>query len=352
MKLPGIFDDKIVTTISREIAGRKTESMKINSITNPSMMSRYRGCLLGGAVGDALGMPTENMTRPQILAKYGHRIDDYHPKPNRQLAKGQWTDDTVLSLATVESMVRIKAFSPSALAASMGMAFRKERWRGFGTTTKTALTRINRGCPWNESGVLGVHSSGNGAAMSAAPLALFSYGDVEQLRQTCSMAFNITHRNQEAVDGGLAIAFIVARILDGSFDDSRIIEDTISYVGDSVISDALIHVNHLLGRDADTDTAAAEIGTSGLVVDTVGISVFLFLKNIHSFSDAVAISAAIGGDTDTIASIVGSMSGAYLGEESIPDKWLAGLENVERIRGLSDSLYKVSHPMSMWKYSK
>jgi ADP-ribosyl-[dinitrogen reductase] hydrolase len=359
VKSGACFDDKLLRVVSRFEQREKIQSregfmnIRVNTMASPSMASRYRGCLLGGAVGDALGMPTENMTRSQILAKYGQNIDGYHPKPNRQLKKGQWTDDTVLALATVESMVKIRAFSPSSVATSMGRAFNKERWRGFGTTTKTALTRINKGYHWNESGVSGNYSSGNGAAMRAAPLALFSYGDTEQLRQICSMAFNITHRNQEAVDGGLAIAFIISRILDGSFDDRRIIEDTMSYVGDSVISDALANVDNLLNGNADTETAAAEIGTSGLVVDTVGISIFIFLKSMHSFRDAVATSASIGGDTDTIASIVGSMSGAYLGEESIPDRWLIGLEQVKKIRGLADSLYAVSHPTGgMWKYSK
>lgn len=323
-----------------------------NTINMPiSLANRYRGCLVGGAVGDALGMPTENMTRSQIVSKYGPRINEYHPKPNRRLEKGQWTDDTVLTLATAESIAINGLFIPSNIATRMGHAFRKERWRGFGTATKTALTRIGKGYHWNESGVSLGYFSGNGAAMRAAPMALFSYGDMDHLRNICLMAFIITHKDPESINGGLAIAYMIAKILNNSFDERTIISDLMSYIGPSVMSDALDNVGNLLAAGVDTESAAEKIGTSPLVVDTVGISTFLFLRNKDSFYNAVSESAAIGGDTDTIASIVGSMTGAYLGEQSIPEAWSRGLEQVKRIRNLADGLYMAAHPTGgLWKY--
>ena len=311
-----------------------------------NIVNRYRGCLIGAAIGDALGMPTENMTRRQILDKFGGRVDKFYPKPNRRLAAGQWTDDTLLTRATVNSLVERKALVPSDLAHKFKLAFQQEPagGRGFGTTTKTALSRLLKNLSWKEAGAEGEFTAGNGAAMRIAPIALFSYGNLEQLRRNVSMVAGITHKNQEAINGGLAVAYTIAQIINNTFEQNRIMNETVVFLGPSKLSSTLTRVIEILGRPAgDFDNDLAEIGTSGSVLETVGSSFYIFLRNIESFESALITSASCGGDTDTIASIVGAISGAYHGDNAIPNSWINGVEAGDDILNKAEALYRLSH---------
>lgn len=319
--------------------------MRINQ-RNPNpvpLVKRFRGCLLGAAVGDALGMPVENMTRSQIQEKYGDRINCFYPKPNRRLVAGQWTDDTLLTQATVDSLLRMKALVPSDIAWNFKLAFLRERNRGFGATTRQALTRIAKNYMWHQAGVDGGNAAGNGAAMRIAPVALFSYSNLEQLRRNCTLAASITHKNQEAINGSLAIACVIARIINGTFEKKTIVEETMAFVGHSKVSDKMKTVNDLLIQLGSIENALTLIGTSGSVFDTVGSSLYFFLRFSDSFSDALVNSVSYGGDTDTIAAIVGAMSGALHGEDAIPVAWRNGVEAGENILEKAEALCRVSH---------
>ncbi len=308
------------------------------------MINRFRGCLIGSAIGDAMGMPVENMTRAQILKKFHGDINRFYPKPNRGLSAGQWTDDTLLTLTTVDSLIEQRALIPSHIAFKFRQAFESEGGRGFGASTKTALRRLQKGCPWKEAGADGKYTAGCGAAMRIAPIALFSYSDLDQLKRNCTMVASITHKNQEAINGSLAVAYIIARSINGKFDANTIISDLKKFIGPSEFSSKLSEINDVQ-RDSSLSVADALdlIGTSGSVFEAVGSSIYIFLRSISSFEEAIVSSVSYGGDTDSIGGMVGAMSGAYHGDAAIPRAWKNGVEAGDEIFARALDLYNLSH---------
>jgi ADP-ribosylglycohydrolase len=307
---------------------------------------RFRGCLIGGAIGDALGMPVENMTRQQITAKYGPRIEGFFPKPNRGLKAGQWTDDTILTLATLESLTRSGCFIPSNVAYNLQLAFDrgKRTHRGFGTATKMALTRISQGAKWSEASVGNEDALGNGAAMRIAPIALFSYRDLYYVKNNSYLVAKITHNNEEAINGAIAIAFVIAKIMNGSFKKETILPETMDFIGPSKLSAKINFVFEKLRSPAiDLEPSIREIGLSGSVLDSVPASLFFFLCFIDSFKEAVVNAVSFGGDADTIGSLVGQLGGAYHGESAIPLDWKSGVEDGKKILDKADKLHWMVH---------
>lgn len=77
--------------------------------------------------------------------------------------------------------------------------------------------------------------------------------------------------------------------------------------------------------------------------NSVPTAIFVFLSHHHNFTGAVTYAVSLGGDTDTIASMTGAISGAYLGAEAIPPTWQENLENRDYIIGLGEKLFNCSN---------
>ncbi len=151
-------------------------------------IDRVRGCLLGLAIGDALGAPLEGLSAQQIRAHYG-QVDDFvdgsrawKKKPYRWRIPGLYTDDTQQALAICDVLLECGRIDPDRLAEIyLGLANPKGSYvgahRGVGRSFRQVLTDLERGvCPRKT----GQHSAGIGAAMRIAPVALY-YGPDDHL---------------------------------------------------------------------------------------------------------------------------------------------------------------------------
>lgn len=301
-------------------------------------INRYRGCLVGAAIGNALGMPFVGKTCSE-------EITSFHPHPDGKLKAGQVTNDILLSQATVHSLLKVKGLNPANIASNLGLAFTRNPGRGFGSTTITALTRLGRGKAWNTCGATGLYAAGSGPASRIAPIALFSYANLDQLRRNVEIVSMITHNNQEAINGSLVVAYIIARIINTTFDQKSILQETTEFIGaSSKMAQKLHRVEELLTQpELQLETALSQIGTSGSVFDAVGSSVYIFLRHVGSFETAVVKAASCGGDAATIAGIVGALSGTYHGDEAIKTAWKTSVEHGKKILTDADRLYNLSH---------
>ena len=305
----------------------------------PSLENRFQGCLVGLAIGDALGMPFEGFSS-WVVGPILDQVQGFHESAYRGLRPGQWTDDTQMSLCLARSLIRRRKADPEDIAREYLDWFRSEDVRGIGSTTHSALNRLETGVTWRESGVGGEQAAGNGTAMRAAPLGLLYYQDLEGLREACALDAEITHKNAEAVAGSRAVAFLVARLVAGVSSGKDLLHETVQYVDGSRVADNLRRSWELLKRGANPLQAGEALGVGGYVVETVARSAFCFLYAPDDFAAAVTAAVRGGGDTDTAGAITGAWSGARVGLAGVPPSWQAGVEGGEAIATLARALYE------------
>jgi len=311
---------------------------------------RCRGSLLGTAFGDALGLPVEGLSAQQIEQTYG-RVDDFLPG---QWGSGRTSDDTQMTLATGFSLVRRGGVEGADCARSCAELFEQER--GYGRSAQQVLTALNSGHDYRKTGRLlfPQGSFGNGAAMRIAPVGLF-YGDltVAELRPLVYEAVRATHVHDEAIDAALLVAVLVGRFSrlrkDAGVDGEALLHELAGYCLDPAMRSKLALAEALLSSSVDNRTAAEQIGCGVRGSESVVLALFLVCRHLDDAVSAVVNAVACGGDTDTIAAMVGAVLGARHGDQVFPPQWHAGLE-----RGGSgyDGLTQIAEELGSTAYNK
>jgi ADP-ribosyl-[dinitrogen reductase] hydrolase len=170
---------------------------------NEKLIDSIMGCIVGGAIGDAAGAAAEGAVAGSAA-------------PALAIENWQLTDDTQLTLATCEALVDTDHLDPAAIAASLLRWFRQRRLTGLGASTLKALRDLNVGAHWALAGRSGERAAGNGAAMRIAPLAFCMQDPLaDQSRQLIRDICRITHHNDEACIGALAVLLAVRAATQG-----------------------------------------------------------------------------------------------------------------------------------------
>jgi ADP-ribosylglycohydrolase len=279
------------------------------------------GCILGGAIGDCLGGPYEGGTTP-ITIDYQH----------------EWklSDDTQMTLATCEAISRRGGVDPATIASVFVTWFKKSRITGFGAATYKALSELSRGAHWALVGRKGEMAAGNGAAMRIAPLAFWLDPEDSKARVAIRDVCRITHHNEEAYVGALAVALAIRFCFDGTWNgQSKIIQPIADKIPDSCIRDRLIALSEI---DDSTPLAdvAERFGCSGHVVESVPFALFAAQRGkLLGFEALIGDVVSCGGDTDTTASMVGQIMGTLAGQSGIPNGMIARLPELKMIVSIS-----------------
>lgn len=290
--------------------------------------------LVGCAIGDALGNPFEmkNANHHCILQWNGLFKDGGTFWKGKA---GQYTDDTLMSIALSESLIENNGFFPEKVAQEYLNWYNSGNTRGIGSTTASAMVRLKLGASHLESGLTDLQCAGNGTAMRAAPIGLFYKDDLSTLLQVAAQDASITHNSLEPKLGSIAIALGTALIANGAnlYDTLVEVEDIIS---DSYVKAKLTLAKILINENIDSKKALEEIGTSGYVADSVGAAYYC-LASTSNFKDCVMMAVRGGGDTDSIAAIAGAMAGTYYGLEGISEEYKI-VENFDLLQSLTDEL--------------
>lgn len=299
-------------------------------------VSRFTGCLLGQALGDALGFPVEGAP-PQTCQQYvdevlrAGRAAEVHRFGYPPL---QYTDDTQLARELARSLVERRGFDPGDFAARIAAIFRENRIVGRGLATDEAACRLNRGVPWDQAGTP-PPAAGNGTAMRAAPVGLFYWNDEVAMLQAAHLQGFITHQDPRCSAGSIAIAGAVwlalrLRPLDRQTFVERLATWTRSW--DPRLADGLLALPEW--AKSPPERAVESIGRVGLepgfrglgwqgispfVTTSVLWSLYAFLRTPDDYWETICTAIAVGGDVDTTAAMAGAVSGAYLGLSALPD---------------------------------
>jgi ADP-ribosylglycohydrolase len=284
------------------------------------------GSILGTAVGDALGLPYEGLSRRRGARLLGE------PKRHRFVfGRGMVSDDTehtcMVAQALIASGCQAKLFGRE-------LARRLRLWllgvpAGIGAATLKATVKLWLGFSPERCGVF---SAGNGPAMRSAVLGA-AIDDLDQLREMVRISTRITHNDPKAEFGAAAVALAAhlarrqpqvgpAEYLEGvrSFLADRGAEELLGLVERVVRS---VEAGHSLRSFAEA--AAWGKGISGYIYRSVPAALHVWLAHQRDYRSAVMEIISCGGDTDTTAAIVGGIVGSGVGRDGIPADWLAHL---------------------------
>ncbi len=169
-----------------------------------TLTQKFRGALVGAAVGDALGARFEGA--PSVTLPELERLER-DPGPLR------YTDDTHMTIGMAQSLVERKGFDGAHMAALFATRFMEEPWRGYGAGPPRVFAALRLGASWNEASrslFSGSGSFGNGAAMRVAPSALLGFRDVAALVSLAERTAIITHAHPLGIEGAMVQACSVA----------------------------------------------------------------------------------------------------------------------------------------------
>lgn len=293
--------------------------------------------LLGGAIGDALGVFAESK-----LPNYQPLLDwdgkTFLGSEHHGLKPGQFSDDTQLSIEIAESLILNKGFNPDDLAARYVDWIVSGCARGYGRTTLMAIQNLIAGKHWSESGIAG--SYGNGTAMRAAPFGIYFRNDLQSLVAICKIDSAITHASEDAEAGSIAIALAAAHAVNDDTED--LLERISEKLPDSKVKGLVYSLGSLINSDKISPQQALRVlGTKANVRETVPAALYCFLK-FDNYHEAVLTAIKAGGDCDTTAAIVGALFGAKLSMRGI-DKSFYSVEDFDKLVELDSQLYNRSN---------
>ncbi len=298
---------------------------------SPSL-AQFTGCLLGLALGDAMGAPYEGGPLERLL---------WRLLGTTRAGERRYTDDTTMSLALAESLIACGAVNQDDLAARFAAGY---RWsRGYGPGAAKVLKHIRAGTPWRDASrsVYPTGSFGNGGAMRAPVVALWTCRHPSALRAVAEQSAEVTHAHPLGMEGAVVVASATRSALEGK--GARAIIDGAAH---SAASPAFTEKFALAadwlasGSAPDAREVRGRLGSGMLATESCVTAVYLGARFIDtSFADMLAFAAACGGDVDTVSAMSGAMWGARRGVDALPEADLARLEDRARIERIATALH-------------
>ena len=295
---------------------------------------RYRGALLGLAIGDALGAAVE-FKPPGTF----DLVTDMRSGGPHGIVAGEWTDDTSMALCLAESLVECRGFDPvdqlrryvswwrEGHLSSTGRCF------DIGISTRAALARFEQtGEPY--CGSEDPYSAGNGSLMRLAPIPLAYAGDLAAAAARSGEGSRTTHAAAAAVDACRYFGFLLACAVGGA-DKAALLSPEIWTEGPLVSEVAEVASGSYRENDP------SEIVGSGYVVRSLEAALWAFAST-SSFEAGALAAVNLGDDADTTGAIYGQLAGVYYGAEKIPFRWRENLAHRELIIEYADRLHDLA----------
>ena len=322
----------------------------------------FKGCILGGAIGDALGRPIELKKLKEIKATYGSKGINNLTLNDKGIA--EITDDTQMTLFTAEGILRAnckkgRCYIPAVVYNAYLRWYSTQRNidtrgydkctynsyllkydelyedRGAGNTCLTSLSKEEIGSIKNPIN----NSKGCGGVMRVAPIGLV-YNKKEAFRLGCDCAA-LTHGHPSGYISGGMLSCIISCIIEGMEIDESI-NCAISFAKDmDGYCECVETVEKAvkLSKDDLVDTDAIRMIGEGWTSDeALAIAIYSSLKYKDDFKKALICSVNHDGDSDSTGAICGNILGAYLGIDNIPKEWIDVIELKELLENISTDL--------------
>ncbi len=302
-------------------------SIKSKSSTGTNQ-NRSRGCLIGLAVGDALGTTLE-FKPPGTFKPLTDMVGGGH----FCLKKGYWTDDTSMALCLAYSLVDCQGFDAldqmnkycdwmnNGFMSSIGVCF------DVGVGVSSALRRFMKtGDPF--SGSKARWSSGNGSIMRLAPIPIFYQFSLLDAIKLGGESSRTTHGSELCIDACSFLSSVLVHLIHG---EDKNVYCRVDY-SPKTKEVSSIKAGRFVSQSYEQMTG------SGYVIESLESALWCFV-NTHDFESCVLAAANLGNDADTTAAIAGQLAGAYYGYNAIRSDWLEALYLHDEILVLSDKLF-------------
>ena len=317
------------------------------------MIEKIKAVMIGHAVGDALGVPVEFVSREEVDANPVEDMEGFGTYP---YPAGTWSDDTSMSVAALDSLAKGEIdwneimcnfgkwlqdgdYTPSGEVFDAGRTCVKAIVNYFANNTKAI-----------ESGGTDEYSNGNGSLMRIHPFSLFLYTKGNFDLQIIHNASALTHAHKRSQMACGIYSFVLWELLKTPSKASirRGLNKARIFYRDYAENshyDNLYRRIGLIGLQFEDDPDAfhrfgrEDIKSSGYVVDTIEAAIWC-LMNTRSYKECVLTAVNLGDDTDTVAAIAGGLAGALYGYDAIPQEWRDTLIKREYIEEMCERAYE------------
>lgn len=332
------------------------------------MYNKILGGLVGAAAGDAIGAATEARTMEQIIEYFGHEVIDFEKPPMDTFGAGsqpgQVTDDFSSAYFVAKHIVEGGGIVKEQLVKNALVDWSKHAVffdRFAGPTTRLAIKEFEGEVVEKPGGgKLSTRQATNGSAMRISPIGLLNPGNIDKAIEDAVKVTMLTHDNYLAISGACAVAAAVSRAMMEDADVYNVIRAGLygasegqrigkkigkDVAGPSVIRrmEAAIEIGFGKGTTREKMVDIAEKIGTGLHISEAVPSAFGMLAANNGEAMGTIISCVNAGyDTDTLATIAGSIAGALCGAEAFPEHFLPVLEKANGfdIRGLAKNIEK------------
>ncbi len=310
---------------------------------NMQLIERYRGSLLGLAVGDALGAPLEFLVPGSFPP-----IDDMVGGGSFDVMPGQWTDDTSMALCLAQSLIEQQGFN------GVDQLQKYVRWwrEGYfssidecfdiGNTTLEALMQFEKTSePY--CGSTDPRSAGNGSIMRLAPVPMFYAKSPAEAIERSAESSRTTHQTITAVDACRYFGALLVGAING-VSREELLGEYYSPIPGYWDENPLVEEIKEIAAGSFKHRQPPEIQGSGYVVKSLEAALWAFY-NSPTFREGCLLAVNLGMDADTTGAVYGQLAGAFYGESGIPQSWRSQLIRTNLIESIADQLYAAQLPI-------
>nr|WP_205207840.1 ADP-ribosylglycohydrolase family protein [Arthrobacter sp. 147(2020)] len=338
-------------------------------MTDPTFSDRVHGCLLGGALGDALGFAVETLDLESIRAAYGPAG---LTSPTQLSGVFRFSDDTQLSLYTVDGLVDAIQWANEGVAADetacLWLAYLRwlatqgetppssapiapPRWIDAQTVLRhrrrpgaACLSGLRGGEMGTLSRPVNSEAKGSGTVMRSAPFGLVPHIPVEVADRLAMNAAALTHGHPAALHGAAVVAVLIHGIVRQGMSLREAVSAAVARAHISNVAELAEFLEtavRLADDDGSPEQMSAALGGGWTADEALAIAVYAVLASEAAagpeqhFRAAIALAINHDGDSDTTGSLAGNILGALYGRDGLPDSWAAALEGADVVTSMA-----------------
>ncbi len=314
--------------------------------------NRVKGVIYGQAIGDALGLGTEFLSKSEVAEYYPDGLKHYNEivqdRHRSRWLIGDWTDDTDQMLCILDSLIENRQVK------ALDVARRIHSWAfnggmGIGTLTSNIICskdflnnpHATAKAAWEKTDR---RAAPNGGIMRTSILGVWEYQDIKKVKLNAENICKITHYDPRCIGSCVAVCVAISLMLQGVSDFDEIIHRTIKESSgyDSQVTAYLEQTINTSLQELDLDEGLnpGESNRMGYTLKTMSAG-FWALKNANSYQEGILQIIHEGGDADTNGAVAGALLGAKYGLTNIPSEWVSGLYVKQELDSKIDALLAV-----------